>query len=268
MKLVNLRNTQIGRFDIFEPYHELTHFITTRLGGFSNKPYHELNLGYGTDDDPDTVTRNRFLLAEDLGIPLDWFVFPRQTHSSNVYKVVKSDRGLGSLSRDTAIPDTDALITNERHICIVVQVADCVPILIFDPVERVIAVAHAGWRGTSNKIVSNTIQHMRHMFGCRSNNLIAAVGPSIHSCCYQVGEDVYEAFGHWNRDRESIFSFQNHKLMLNLPLANRLLLLHEGVPSENISISDFCTYCRAEYFYSSRHGKGQTGRFVAGMMLW
>jgi len=268
MKFVQLKNTLIGRFSIFEPYHEMTHFISTRIGGYSRGPYESLNLGYGTDDDADTVTRNRLLLAEDLGIPLDWFVFPRQTHSNHVYRVVEGDRGLGSMDRQTAIPDTDALVTHVRHTCIVVQVADCVPVLLFDPVQRVIAVVHAGWRGTASAIVAETVRAMQHHYGSRPADILAAIGPSIQGCCYQVGEDVYQAFVSWDNTREKIFQYRNHQLLLDLVAANQLLLLNLGVDARNIATTDYCTRCNPGYFFSSRYGKGNTGRFIAGMMLW
>ncbi|MEJ5264106.1 MAG: peptidoglycan editing factor PgeF [Bacteroidales bacterium] len=268
MKFVQLKNTVIGRFELFESFHEITHFISTRVGGFSSGDFASLNLGYGTDDDAETVTRNRLLLAEDLGIPLDWFVFPRQTHSNHVYRVTNADRGRGSLDRETAIPDTDALVTNARHTCIVVQVADCVPVLLFAPDQRVIAVIHAGWRGTASRIVSETVRNMQVNYGCKPAEIFAAIGPSIQQCCYQVGDDVYEAFAHWNGDRQQIFHRHHSMLMLDLPMANRLLLLNEGVNPENIVMAPHCTKCTPEYFYSSRFSHGNTGRFVVGMMLW
>jgi len=268
MNFVQLKNTLIGRFNIFEPYHEITHFISTRIGGYSRGTYEALNLGYGTDDDVDVVTRNRLLLAEELGIPIDWFVFPRQTHSNRVYRVMESDRGLGSIDRQTAIPDTDALVTHVRHTCIVVQVADCVPVMLFDPVERVIAVIHSGWRGTASGIVSETIRSMQENYGCKPSDMLAAIGPSIRGCCYQVGDDVYEAFDDWNSTREKIFLYRNNQLLLDLAVANRLLLLNQGVENQNIATTAYCTCCNPEYFFSSRYGKGDTGRFIAGMMLW
>lgn len=268
MKFVQLKHTLVGRFGLFEPYHEVTHFVSTRIGGYSKGAFEALNLGYGTDDHADIVSRNRFLLSEDLGIPLDWFVFPRQTHSNHVYAVTAADRGRGSMDKETAIPDSDALITSARHTCIVVQVADCVPILLFDPCQRAIAVVHAGWRGTVSRIVTETIRNMQEYYGCNPSDLLVAIGPSIQGCCYQVGDDVYQAFADWQGYRDDIFKYHNQSLMLDLPAANRLLLLNEGVNDKNIATATYCTQCNPQYFYSSRYGQGNTGRFIAGMMLW
>ncbi len=268
MKLIRLKNTIIGRFNIFEPYHELTHFISTRQGGVSLSPYHSLNLGFGTDDLIDNVKQNRYLLADELGIPLDWFVFPRQTHSCNVHLVGIQDRGAGSLSRDDAIPNTDALITNQSHTCIAVQVADCVPVLIFDTVEKIIAVVHTGWRGTAQNILSETFLKMKNHFNSNPSNIIAAIGPSIQECCYEVKDDVYQAFNSWNHHKNEIFKYHNKKLYLNLQQANRIILINEGVLPQNIEISPFCTFCNPNLFFSSRYNLGNTGRFVAAMMLW
>jgi YfiH family protein len=140
--------------------------------------------------------------------------------------------------------------------------------LIFDPVQRAIAVVHAGWRGTVQKIAEQTIQSMQQHFGSDPANLMAAIGPSIQSCCYEVGDDVYRAFSETNHPLHLIFSRNYNKLWLNLPLANQLQLTGAGVKPENISVAPYCTRCHSDLFYSSRSNRGITGRFVAGMMLW
>jgi YfiH family protein len=265
MNFYSVNNLKIGEFDLLSSFSKITHFVTTRIGGLSQPPYNELNVGFGTDDNPGIVLQNRLLLAKTLNIPLDWFVFPRQTHSSNVYKVQPENRGAGAFTRDNAIPDTDALVTDAHQTCIVVQVADCVPIMFYDFYQNVIAVAHAGWRGTVKYIVKDTLAVMQKDYGCMLSNIIAGIGPSIGSCCYNVGDDVYQAFSEWNRNK--IFSYRDDKLFLDLQRANEILLLQSGIKKENIEISHFCTQCNPEHYYSYRYNGGDTGRFMIGIML-
>jgi polyphenol oxidase len=259
------QNSTFFKFDIFAPFHEIRHFVSSRKGGVSKGVYEGLNLGFGTEDNAEDVLENRYILAEALGIPLDWFVLPRQTHSANVVKVDYSHRGLGTVDRDSAIANTDALITNCKNLFISIQVADCVPILLLDPVNSAIAAIHAGWRGTAANIVMQTIEVMQHEFGTIPVDLIAGIGPSIGACCYEVGEEVTKSFN--NHIDNSILIKNNGSIHLDLWKANQLQLIRAGVSESNIEIAGLCTKCNHHLFFSSREGKGNTGRFVAGIML-
>jgi YfiH family protein len=265
MKEYNLSHTNIFKFDIFEPFHEVKHYISTRKGGTSQSPYDGLNLGFGTDDCASNVLENRYLLAESIGIPMDWFVFPRQTHSANIVRVDASHLGLGTKEKESAIADTDALITNCKHIFLNIQVADCVPLLLFDPVVGAIAAIHAGWKGTVANITAKTILTMSHEFGTIPENIVAGIGPSIGACCYEIGKEVVQAFDPNVSDK--IFIAKNGSTHLDLWKANQLQLIGVGVKQENIEISGLCTKCNHHLFFSSRQGNGNTGRFVAGIML-
>ncbi len=260
-------NTTLYKFEIFEPFHEVKHFVAGKNGGFSTGDFKGLNLGFGTDDKPENVLKNRQALSESLGIPLDWFVFPQQTHSANVAIVDNSNLGQGVFNRDNAIRNTDALITNLKNIFIVIQVADCVPILLFDKENRVIAAIHAGWKGTLQEIVKITIAKMKETFGSKPQDIIAAIGPSIGSCCYEVGGEVREQFIAKSDQYKKCFSERNGKLYFDLWKANHLQLTNIGIEPQNIEIAEICTYCNHDEFYSSRFGKGITGRFAAGIML-
>ena len=267
MKEYITEQTHLFKFDIFEQFHEVKHFITGREGGCSPAPYHGLNLGFGTNDNPENVLENRYMLAESIGTPLDWFVFPRQTHSDNIEIVTNRYRGLGTITRDNALDNTDALITAEKNVLITIQVADCVPVLLLDTENSVIAAIHAGWRGTVQEITSKTVQKMQSYFGSKPENIIAGIGPSIGSCCYEVGTEVQSAFLADNPQNAVLFKQKNGGLYLDLWLANKNQLLKLGVLEENIEIAQLCTLCNHTKFFSSRHGQGDTGRFAAGIML-
>lgn len=266
MKEIKTKNTNYFQFEIFGAYHETRHFITSRIGGKSLGQYAGFNLGFGTDDNAEHVLQNRYLLAETMGTPLDWFVFPRQTHSANIAVVDKSHMGKGAFGRENALPDIDALICNIPNIFIVIQVADCVPVLLLDPENSTIAAIHAGWRGTVKEIVPKTIASMQENFGTKAEKLIAGIGPSIGKCCYNVGDEVHEKFSNL-KSTQGIFETRNEALFLDLWTANKNQLLQSGVLEHNIEIAQLCSQCNADTFFSSRQGKGDTGRFTAGIML-
>ncbi len=265
METIQLTSTQVYQFNIFKPYHEVRHFITTRIGGNSEGPYKGLNIGFGSEDNPSVVLENRYILAESLGIPLDWFVFPHQTHSNHVYKVTANDKGKGAYARNNAIPDTDALVTNCKHICLSIQVADCVPILLFDTHNQIIGAIHAGWRGMANQIIGNTINFMLQNYGSKPQHIIAGIGPSIGPCCYEVGEEISLLFP--SQIRSQIFYTKINKIILDLWKSASIQLISSGLKAENIESAHVCTRCHSNLFYSSRAGKGITGRFMAGIML-
>jgi hypothetical protein len=267
MKAYNSGGLAHYKFNILEPFHETRHFVTGRAGGFSNNHYSSLNIGFGTDDEPETVLKNRNALCGSLGIPLDWFIFPHQTHSANISIVDHTHIGKGAFSRVGAIADTDALITNCKNICIVVQVADCVPILLIDPENGVIASVHAGWRGTLQEILCLTIKKMVETFKTNPENIVAAIGPSIGQCCYEVGEELKQNFIENNSKNSEFFINKENHLHLDLWAANKTQLLQSGVKERNIEIAEICTKCNNDKFFSSRANNGITGRFISGIML-
>ncbi len=244
----------------------LVHFITSRTGGVSIPPYNSLNLGLHTADNPDHVLQNRALLAEETGIAKDKFLYASQVHSGDV-KVVDSEAiESGILNHN---PMTDATITDLPGICLMVMVADCVPVILFDPLKRVSAVIHAGWRGTVKHITSNTVKAMTDRFGCDPADIIAGIGPSIGPCCYEVGEDVKEfvtlSFG--TTEGYLVQKDPSAKPYFDLWYANHKQLTDSGLKAENIETSELCTRCHSDIFYSSRADKGITGRFAAGICI-
>ncbi len=165
---------------------------TGRGGGVSEAPYASLNLGLHVGDDPRAVVENRHRVAQALGVELSAFAVGRQVHGGEVRVVIAADRGGGALTADDAFPDTDALITRERGIVLAVLLADCVPVILFDPLTPAIGVAHAGWKGTLAHIVRNAVVGMQREFGSDPLSLLAAIGPSIGPASYEVSADVAE----------------------------------------------------------------------------
>lgn len=207
---------------------------------------------------------NRQRLAQSVGFEIGRLVTGEQTHSLNIAVVTDADAGRGSVDIDSRIPCTDALITNCKGICLMVLTADCVPVLLYDPATHSAAAIHAGWRGTANGIVGLTVEKMSHEFGTNPSNLVAAIGPCIAACCFEVGEDVTEHFSRWP---EAVLRRSNWpKPHIDLVLANRLQLEQAGVLSQNIETSGHCTKCGPYGLFS--HRRNQTlSRIGTGILL-
>ena len=231
--------------------------VSMRLGGVSQIPYRSLNLAYHVGDMDALVTENRRRFYGGLGIDASSIVLAQQAHGNEVAIVGKSQAGCGAYSHETAIPETDSMITASRSVALAVLTADCVPALIVDPVREVVGVAHAGWRGTLLMIVSRTILKMRDAFGTKPADCLAALGPSIGPCCYTVGEDVRSQF---------LRAFGSECVVedrLDLQQAVKTQLVNIGVSEINISSLGGCTACNLNRFYSYRGEGGRTGRIMS-----
>jgi len=164
---------------------------------------------------------------------------------------------------NTAIENCDAMITNQKNIVLSILTADCVPILLFDRKQNVIAAIHAGWKGTKGNIVLKTVEKMIKDFHSNPHDIIAGIAPSIGRCCYEVGEDVAKYF----YDFPQAYDKKDDKYMLDLPLINRAQLLSMGLIPDNIEMSDICTSCNVEKFFSYRKEEGCSGRFMSMIRL-
>ena len=243
------------QFESLACYQDVTHFVTTRVGGVSLPPYDSLNLGFGARDNPERVLENRKRLADSINVPLGSFAVAKQVHGDRIAVVTESEKGRGAFNYETALDATDGMITNIPGICLMVLLADCTPILLYDPVQRVVAAVHAGWKGTAKQIGRKVIEAMSDSYGCRPEDITAGIGPSIGPCCYEVGPEVISQFG------ADLVDDRNH---LDLWEANRRQLLEAGVRS--IEVAGICTKCNADRFFSERHTPG-TGRIGAGIVL-
>ena len=231
------------------------HCFTTRLGGVSEGIFASLNLRYNGGDTPENVEKNYALLADALGFSVKNLVVTRQTHSDIVRIVTKADaRGINN----RLYPESDALITNNPGCAIAIFTADCTPILLHDPEAGAVGAAHAGWRGTMAKIAAKTALAMVEAYGCKPENIRAAIGPNIAQCCFETDRDVPDAaIAAFGDAAKPHIPPPPPKYYVNLKARNAISLREIGV--ENIEISDACTYCSHDLYWSHRFTKGQRG---------
>lgn len=227
-------------------------FFTTR----------DLPLKAGERDDLiEEVENNKKFLCEKLNIPLENLFIPQQTHSDNV-EIIHSQL----TTHHSLFENTDALITNQPNIAIALNFADCVPVIFYDPVKKVAAIAHAGWKGTAARIAAKTAQKMIDEFNSNPEDIIALIGPSIGKCCFEVKDDVKEkilaSIGKYNEAAHSQVCTNNN---IDLKLVNKVQLLAVGI--KKIDLSEDCTSCQTELFFSYRKENGHTARHSAVIML-
>jgi len=217
------------------------------------------NMSFTYGDVKETLLDRREFL-QFIGIDYKTLVCANQVHGSTVREVSQHDKGKGALSQDTAIPDTDALITNVRRLPLAVFTADCLSIFLYDPLQKAIGLAHAGWRGSKDNIALKTIQLMREKFQVRAENLLVGFGPALRSCCYQVGLEFKNYF-------PAGISEKDNKMYCDLTGINKKQLLETGVREENISDSGICTSCRNDKYFSYRKEADASGRMISVIML-
>ena len=257
------------RYALLDGVAGLAHAVSTRIGGVSAAPFAGLNLGLHVGDDPPRVLANRALVTSALGFRPADLVLAAQIHGANVARVSAADAGRGSLDGATAVPAADALITATPGLLLGVLVADCAPILLADPVSGAIGVAHAGWRGTAGDVAGNTVRAMVAAFGTRPDDLRALIGPSIGPADFEVGPEVTAAFrAALGPDAAGIVRpGQGDRATVDLPEANRLLLLRAGLDPRRIQVDKASTAAQVDRFFSHRAEGGLTGRF-GGFIGW
>lgn len=252
-------NFPFYRFRHFSECPGLVHFVSSG----------EKNIGFSGETDSRLIRENRLALADAVGFPPESWVTAHQVHSANVTVVTGKEAGRGSMDKESRLPDTDALITNEPGVCLMVLSADCVPVLLYDPVRKVVAAVHAGWRGTVAQIVVRTVTAMVEQFGCYPADIRAGIGPSIGKCCFEVGEEVATHFRGLFPGNERIVSVGEKagKYQVDLWEANRQELLGAGLMAGHIEVAGMCSVCHPEHFFSYRRDGKSAGRFGAGIML-
>lgn len=238
--------------------------FTTRHEGLSRPPYNSLNLGLNTDDLPTRVEGNRSLLARAVGSQLEQLVTVSQTHSSDILVIDSPNPDFTHFQKI----ESDGIVTNQRGVLLGIGVADCYPILLLDPVNKAVAALHAGWKGTAAGIVRKGVAALTDFFGSRPADILAAIGPGIGPCCYEVDEPVRRAFTfHGNGWEPFTESVAPDRWRLNLAEANRLQLLQAGVAPGNVTMPTHCVCCTPELFFSYRRDNGETGRQMGFIML-
>jgi len=242
----------------------LTHAFLTRWNGASEGTFSSLNFSVREGDEEDRVARNWEILAGAFQISPSQFFMISQIHGDRIFVVD------GLMDKDPSpLPlQCDAVLTASKRVVIGIKTADCVPILLADRVRQVIGAVHAGWRGTALNIVAKSIRVMEERFSSRPEDILAAIGPAVGPCCYQVDEKVFSS-SKGDGDWESAFRLcaENGRWMLDLPLANRGQMLKMGLLPENISCMGMCTSCRTDLFFSHRAEKGVTGRQLNFIVL-
>ena len=244
------------------------HCFSTRIGGVSQGNFSSLNLSFSRGDVFQHVRINYELLCGCIGIDFRDLVFSDQTHSTHCEVVRRRDRGKG-ITRRSGIRETDGLLTNRPRVPLVTLYADCVPLLLLDTKTPAIASVHAGWRGTVNKIAQEALALMRDRFGTDPKDVLAAVMPSIGPCCFEVDPPVAEAFfDAFDRELSPfIVRHQNGKSNIDMQGLNAMLLQSAGVPADNITVSDLCTKCHSDVFYSHRVQGDNRGSLAAILQL-
>ena len=224
------------------------HCFTTKLGGVSTGVMAGLNIAIKLDETKENVTRNYEILGEALGFEISDLVLTRQIHSDIVRTVTRADCN-GCFHRD--YPECDGLVTNDPGVALTVFTADCTPLLFHDPVTGAVGAAHAGWKGTAQDIAGKTVEAMVRSFGCDPANIRAAIGPNVGFCHFETDADVPEAMLKTYGEEIRPFIWEKGpKFFLDLKEINAFALRRAGV--RHIEISDHCTMCRTDLYWSHR----------------
>ncbi len=263
LKEIETKNLKYITFDIFENLDFINCKVSTRHGGLSKGVYGEMNLSFTIGDDTDSVYDNYKMFSKDLGFNFDNIQRGYQVHGTD-YAVVTED----NFEKFSSVPqfsDTDMLLTNLEDVPLVTLFADCVPLFLVDKKNKAICVAHAGWRGTVNEIATKAVMAMRDTYGTEKDDLLVGIGPSIHSCCFLVNDDVYEEF-HKYPDYRQFIKPVNNQYSIDLQNVNKYNLIKTGLVDEhNIEINEYCTSCEDVLLFSHRRQNRERGS-LAGFL--
>lgn len=256
-------------FSILADTDLVRHGFSTRLGGVSKGCFSSMDLSFVRGDEEEAVRENFRRIGASMGVSCEDMVFSQQTHTTNVRVVTEQDRGMG-MTRPLEYSDVDGLVTNVPGLCLVTFYADCVPLYILDPVQKVIGLSHSGWRGTVGKIGKKTVEMMTKEYGSDPKDILVAVGPSICQDCYEVSEDVIQQFQqnfdpiYWER---IFYQKDNGKYQLNLWAANACVFQESGILKEHMAVTNVCTHCNSDVLYSHRTMGNDRGSLAAFLAL-
>ena len=250
-------------FDSFSRF-SLPHAVFTRNHGVSKGHLQSLNLGGSVGDNLENVKANREACFMAIGREIDSVFDSWLVHGTDV---LVADRPRPDLLFNP--PQADIIMTNQPDVTLFMRFGDCTPMLFFDPKQNAIAIAHGGWRGTIDGVARKTIEGLQDTYGSKAEDVFAVIGPAICVEHYEVGEDVYlqakDKLLAENVDVSLILPFYNNRYYIDLKRANQLILEKSGV--KNIEVSDECTACNVQDWFSHRAEKGKTGRFGALLAL-
>ena len=257
-------------FPLLEQTGMVRHLFSTRVGGVSRGIYSTMNLSYTRGDEKEAVDENFRRIAKVLQCNMDDIVCSDQTHTTNLMVVSRKDGGKGILTpRDYT--DIDGLLTDEPGLVLATFYADCIPLYFVDTKKRAIALAHSGWRGTVARMGRCVTEKMKEVYGTDPADIVAAIGPSICQSCYEVSEDVADAFAKEFRgigQKDEILTDKGGgKFQLDLWRANEIVLTEAGIPDKQIQVTDICTCHNSEYLFSHRASQGKRGNLGAFLGL-
>ena len=255
-------------FPLIEKAGGAKHAFSTRMGGVSHGHCASMNFGFSVGDDPKAVKENYRIFCDAFGADSENCVLTQQTHTANIRIVTKEDIGKG-IFKERDYSDIDGLITNVPKAVLVTQYADCTPLVFYDPVKRVVATSHAGWRGTVKEIGLKTVELMKNRFGCDPKDILCGIGPNIGACCYEVDDPVINEINKLSYlDLGTCYTPKGEgKYMLDLKEVNRQILLQAGVLPHHIDVADLCTCCLSDSFHSHRATGGKRGTLAMMISL-
>lgn len=252
-------------FPALEAVPFVRHGFSTRLGGVSSGRYASMNLSFTRGDDPADVRENFERICAAIGVVAQRVVVSAQEHHTALYNVTAADCGRG-ITRERGYTDIDGLLTDEPGVVLCTQFADCVPLFFVDPMRRVVAASHAGWKGTAARIGAVTVERMCHDYGCDRGNILAGIAPSIGPCCFEVDAPVAERFAELPECGQGdgcIREDGGGKYHVDLWEVNRRILLSAGLCPAHITVTDLCTRCRPDVFWSHRAAGKERGSLAA-----
>lgn len=260
-------------FEIFQQYPEVLAAFSTKEGGVSTGIYESMNLSLSSADDFENVKENYRRFAQALGVAPEQFVISNQKHTTNIRIATEADKGKGLfIPRD--YDAVDGFITNEKGLVLCLLYADCVPVYLYDPINKVVALLHSGWKGTVGKISAKAIGMMNDLYGSRPEDIVCVIGPSICADCYEVSADLFDAFQEAFGDAAAGFFAKGRrtpegeqKYQLSLWKAVTHTLREAGVKEEQIECSGICTCCNHELLFSHRYTQGRRGNLAAVLAL-
>jgi len=252
------------------PYITIPHWVeqgiymafSGRQGGESLAPYDSLNMGLHVGDRPAAVLSNRRAFLQIWGLGLEQVVCCQQVHGNGVARIKTEQAGRGAKDHHNALPGLDAMVTDCPGIVLASFYADCIPVLIYDPQQRAVGMAHSGWKGTMDRVVLNTVQALGEYFGSVAGDLEVFIGPGIGPCCFQIQPDLSEKVTKAFPGFDGIM-YRNREIFWDLRLTNRKILCQAGVDPKKIIDCELCTSCQKDSFFSYRREKGKTGRMMA-----
>lgn len=237
--------------------------FTTKHGGVSLAPFSSLNLGFHVQDKEAAVRENRRKLADILDFSINNWVGAEQTHEVHIETITRAGCGRGSLDYGSSFKATDGFFTQERGILLTLLFADCVPIYFYAPKKGAIGIAHGGWKGTVGGIAGEMVKHFQEN-NIPPSEIFVVIGPSICETCYIVDERVITLVQNILEDvgKKPYNRIKDNQYHLDLRKLNKQILMHCGILDEHIQVTNYCTSCHVDHFFSHRRDKGQTGRMM------